>query len=922
VTDPLPSRMLIVGLGGIGADTVRALRAMASAEPPDRFVWHLIDTDANHPRDPDVGVTLLWLAGPAMANLGRIAFERPDTHGWFPLWMADRAAREAHYWRVGARLAFAEAMQRPETLLRLEADVDRLCQRPSTPGVAGPPAVVLVGSLAGATSSGIALQTALYLRHAVADRLGVDPGLVPVHGLFLLPEALVATGLLPPNIAEVARARAYATVKEIAGIDAALAGTVDQEIRLEYLPGRGATPVTHRPFRSVYVVDQPSHLEGALGSIPEHLAFALQALLARVGGAVNASRRGDPSGDPDHGGHERSTTFATIASARLEFPRKAVAWYVAERWVHEDVDAAWLSLERAFEEQLEAYEHDVFADAVPEPPTHATAFASLLASEDDEGPRGALLRRVRRQVGVPATTGRERNGSRAGAWLDALQRRLEEVAEAQPGPWRRPTPDELADRATVWAAIDRSERDLTRWRGAIRDRARAAAATVADAALAYDLDDGVLERGTDAFRLPYWLFDDEGILHPLAVRHLAYAAQELLGARLTRLRGDVELLERELDAYEHAYDDVTTPERVETALDRLSGALSQPAITRLFRDDLAQFTEAYDAGSARHAATLRVYERAMHQLSALERVARGVEGLAHAWERAFAQLRLGGDRLRHASRAAEGAHERSLDPFVRYVHADEAAKRRLYEACRERADRVDARQAEADTVRAVYRGLAHPWDRHPPAAVLLEGLQAAVLRALGASDSGEDGAHGEEDGARGEDGTRRVDAPDASGGPIPLDVLEALARDAGTLGVDADEHLRQRIRDLTEAVTAASPRGTTESAGLTLLAHSTVATRLPQEVGVGDVVALGTISRQLVVAVATFELPTVASAGPFAPASSRGPAGRYRAAYDAVRREHDDSPFGPSEASSRLHLDPQWLHGLPDLGEGPTGTDR
>ena len=908
-------RVLIVGLGGIGGNSVRALRTMGSGALPDRFVWHLIDPDADHPHDPDVGVTLLSLAGPAMANLERIAFERPETRRWFPLWQADGAARDAHHWRVGARLAFAEALQHPETLLRLEADVDRLCQPPSNPGAAGSPTVVLVGSLAGATGSGIALQTALYLRHAVADRLGVDPGFVPVHGVFLLPEALIATGLLAPHTAELARARAYATIKEIAGIDATLARAVDHVIRLEHLPGQGATPVTHRPFHAVHVVDQPSHLKGATSSIHDHLALALQALLARVTGAEAAGSRVDPSGMPGHGGPEPTTVLGTIAVARLEFPRDAVARYVAQRWTHEDVVAAWLALERAFEEQLEAYEHDVVTDGIPEPPSYATAFASLLESEDDEGPRGALLRRVRRQLGVAATAGREASASRAGAWLEAVKRRLDEVVEAQPEPWRRPTADELADRATVWDAIDRSERDLARWRRDVPERTRDAARRFADEALAYALDDGVLARCAEELRLPYWFFDDEGPLHPLAIRHLVYEAQEILGARLTRLRSDVDLLGHELETYEHAFDDVTTPERVETALDRLTSALSQPALTRLFRDDLGRFTAAYDASSARHATMLRAYERAMHHLAAQERVARGVEALAHAWETVFARLRVDGDRLGHASRAAERAHERSLDPFVRYVLASEGAKRRLYEACRERADRVDDRQAEAATVRAVYRKLAHPWASDPPALVLLVGLQDAVLRALDVTECSEDGI-GEVDGAG------KVDAAGARGAPLPHDVLEALARDAGTLGIDADEHVRHCIRDLAEAVAAACPNATSDAADLTLLAHPTVATRLPGEVGVGHVRALGTIARHLVVAVATFDSSNVTPVGHFAPASPCGPTGRYRAAYDAVRREHEDSGFGPSRAASRLHLDPAWLHGMPDLGERPTDTDR
>lgn len=684
---------LLVGVGGTGCDIADRVYAMArqhAALASNRINILGFDTDDNDlRRHRHLSERQLIRTSTATTVFQLLCTQHERIESWFvPESELTAEIRQmslltgAGQLRILSRLAFQTALADPGVDADIDNALNGLATHDGQTAFRGHVNVLIVGSLAGGTGSGMFLQTALLLNRKLRDK-GFHP---ETRGLFLLPDIFVQAARLPVRQIASVKANGYAALRELNALILQTADRSPLPVRFEYLPGQEPT-LDEPPFASVTLLDYENLHGGNLGhnlrAYQETAARAAYILLfTPIGGRLEAVVVNEVRQRLAAAAQDSLNCFAGVGVGAVVYPREPMLDYLTLRFGQKLLEGDWLELDYAFDREQANYHQRVNRGETDlTPPQRAASYCRNLHQKAQE--RVRFFRDLYGNVEQPradddptAPTGQPQYE----AYLDALAAQLksrfwssQETLTAL-RQRERLAGDSLGERDDLVNDVRRLERERRRFWAAVET-----ALEEVPLSLFYNLVLGGDGRGPDewtAYHLQTYV--RKGNPHPVQVRYFLYKALEALKRRGADL--DEARQRQALAALEQTerFDDAKTPDRIESAIERAI-QIAESNWPLWFDRQFKNFANDYRDYFNGYIQVLRDYaERALLR-RAFERLEQHLRGFVEVLERFFNELAALRDELQQDINRAEGAHQpgSGATDGNRYVFAGPAAKRLL-----------------------------------------------------------------------------------------------------------------------------------------------------------------------------------------------------------------------------------------------------
>lgn len=356
---------LIVGLGGIGGNVVQRLSDRIKKEGVTDVELVVMDTDVNdlrrvnedYPGVYTVQTSPKGTVGKALDH-NRYALEK-----WFPIndGLTGKPFSEgAGQVRAVSRLAFDHAVEQGlmENLEKAIAKLHGLTGNVMRQEMR----IVIVGSIAGGTGSGLVLPAAMYIRNFLITRYQDSSAII--RGFFLEPDVVFGR-LLDENERNTQRANAYAALRELnAFFRKEHSG---DGVRYRHVvfnapqPGLGERVDYPNilPYNYVFLMDalneKGDSLTDALGrydleAYKQHAADCIYAMsLSPVSARTNSSEDNMIRAVAASGGLSR---YCGAGSSCLEYPKEVVQRYIALNWADQNISGEWLEIDEEYDRMV------------------------------------------------------------------------------------------------------------------------------------------------------------------------------------------------------------------------------------------------------------------------------------------------------------------------------------------------------------------------------------------------------------------------------------------------------------------------------------------------------------------------------------------------------------------------------------------
>ena len=356
---------LIVGLGGIGGNVVQRLSDRIKKEGVTDVELVVMDTDVNdlrrfredYPNVYTVQTSPKGTVGKALDH-NRYALEQ-----WFPVndGLTGKPFTEgAGQVRAVSRLAFDHAVEQGQ-MENLEKAIAKLH------GLTGnimrqEMRIILVGSIAGGTGSGLVLPAAMYIRNFLITRYQDSSAII--RGFFLEPDVVFGR-LLDENERNTQRANAYAALRELnAFFRKEHSGESDRYKHVVFnapQPGLGERVDYPNilPYNYVFLMDalneKGDSLTDAMGrydldAYKQHAADCIYAMaLSPLSARSNSSEDNMIRAVAASGGMSR---YCGAGSSCLEYPKDVVQRYIALNWAEQNISGEWLEIDEEYERMV------------------------------------------------------------------------------------------------------------------------------------------------------------------------------------------------------------------------------------------------------------------------------------------------------------------------------------------------------------------------------------------------------------------------------------------------------------------------------------------------------------------------------------------------------------------------------------------
>lgn len=713
---------LLVGVGGTGikiAEKVFARTAASGAALRDRLDIIGLDTDENELRAMRRLERRQTIQISTQDRVDALLDKNPDVEAdWFgprqrlpyeilKMSLVDGAAQI----RLLTRLAFTHMTRSNEVQQRLGDAIARIAAANSRTPFKGTLNIMLCGSLAGATGSGLFLPVALLVEQLCRERSIT----AEVRGLFLLPDIYVRGGSMPSGQIENVHANSYAALKELNAINL-LAGErgAYTSFRFAYVPGARIEPGMF-PFKAVTLIDYENTRGSNLGrTLDNYLEMASRAayllLFTPVGQQEAAGSTNDQRARAIAAAAGTTNLYSGVGVSAIVYPAHEIADYLTLRLALDNLEGDWLRLDDAFFERQRRFEEQ-------------RAAGNLSARRPEQGPAFLEdLEQLGRKDRIPffaeihanlhprirnAQDQTEETVPRFEAYVAALE------AEVIDRFWSRERPREARERRPIDAAHLKNMTSLV-------DVVRSLEMTMDDDLREIDAvlvngpeddfanilttGDSLAEGEWAPHHLQYHII--RGGPHLVEVRAFLYGLARTIAARRASLDPTAE--RRRLFTQANVFDaerggtpaERGTPKTLEQARD----VAGRNLFARLLKGGADEFQDSYTAYYNASLGQLRRYAEAEIRLRVLDRLATEVAGLERHFAGLFVELRTLFDRLRDKARQLENAHTseaRTTDGNV-FVAADPAAKVAVWDDLRTRAAGL---RLEADANRALARGV-------------------------------------------------------------------------------------------------------------------------------------------------------------------------------------------------------------------------
>ena len=684
---------LLVGIGGTGCEIavkVYALAEEAGVTGSQRIAILGFDTDVN-----DIErlrhlshCQLIRTSTPATVFQLLASSRREQIQDWFvpdedltaeirQMSLMDGAGQI----RMLSRLAFQKALEDSRITADIHNVLRALAIHDNRRRFEGQVNVMLAGSLAGGTGSGMFLQTALLLGRQLRE-LGMAP---EVRGLFLLPDIFVNAARLPSDQLAVVKANGYSALQELNAVLLQTAGRSPAPVRFAWLPGLELEP-DGLPLKSVALMDYENEVGGNLGrnfegykDMAARAAYTL--LFTPIGGQHGAVAVNDVRARMGAAASGDMNYYAGIGVGAVVYPQDRIQDYLALRFGLHLLEGDWLKLDQRYREELDSYHRRVNnGETQLKAPVRAESYIRHLDQLARE--RVLFFRQIYAQV-HPETTdayGDTRVTPQYVTYLEALESRLQQAFwSSSPGLARAARRQDLAgdaltEKAALLNDVRARDQELRQDRQAIEEALEQAP---------YDLftslvlgADELGDKGWQDYHLqPYLLKDNP---HLVQVRYFLYQTLAELKRRHAGLDDDRK--RQALDALPNkTFDDPDTVE-IERALDRASRIAESPLPAWLDRR-FNKFTDDY-RGYYNHSLRLqRAYGEEALGRRCYDLLEQHIRSLLDLLERFFGELALLRDELRQEANLAEEAHQigAGIADGNRYVFASRDAKQALWE---------------------------------------------------------------------------------------------------------------------------------------------------------------------------------------------------------------------------------------------------
>ena len=346
---------LIVGLGGKGIQIIELIAHRAAEEGLTDVEFVVMDTDVNdlrrvqrdHPNIHTIQTSPKGTVGAALDT-------NPEAKdNWFPLnagLMGKPFTEGAGQVRAVSRLAFDHAVEEGH-MRELEVAIENLR------GLSGKTLrqemrVMITGSIAGGTGSGIILPVAMFIRNYLITRYQDDSAII--RGYFLEPDTLFDV-IKDEEERNSLRCNAYATIREL---DAFFRKEYSGESReFSHVVFNAPQPgMTERldypnilPFHYVFLMDainaQGERLPNSQAYV-DHIADVIFAqTLSQASSKSNSAEDNVIRKLSASGGRAR---YCGAGCSYLEYPVKAVQRYIGLTWAANSISQEWMEIDRDF----------------------------------------------------------------------------------------------------------------------------------------------------------------------------------------------------------------------------------------------------------------------------------------------------------------------------------------------------------------------------------------------------------------------------------------------------------------------------------------------------------------------------------------------------------------------------------------------
>ena len=730
---------IVVGVGGIGcwiADRVYAMAHESGAADNNRIVILGFDTDAN-----DLGelghLKREHLIRTSTADTVFTVLDRRENaiESWFvPQEELTADIRQmtlldgAGAIRMLSRLAFEEAMRDQAISQKLTSAVGAIATQNNRDAFPGQVNVLLLGSVAGGTGSGMFLQTALVLADTLRQ-MGVTP---EMRGLFLLPDIVVNAARIATDQVLGVRANAYAALKELNAISRQTqgldpGGSQARPVEFNYVQGRQLA-LDGRPFASLVLLDYEQQLGSHLGhnfdayrELAARAAYTL--LFTPIGGKFQSHAVNDIR--VKHGGaaQGQDNRFAGIGVAALVYPQEHMLDYLCLRLGLATLEGDWLRLDHAFREELVRFQARVGnGEANLEKPVQGDFYPRQLEQLANTE-RVRFFQDIYRRVYVSKEDqqGRQREEVRFCTYLDALEKHLLDAfwssdLDLKTARGREDLgADALTDKDALAADVGQFERHLRMDLEAVE---RGLAATVQNLFYTSVLGAATLaEAQWQDYHLESYML--RGGPHLVEVRYFLYKLRAELGTRAKGLKDGArrKAITRQLGAF----DDPQTA-GVETA-GGIAAALAQRKLPDFVDRRFSRFGRDYREHYNLMQGMIRDLGREGTLRQVYDLLDRYLGRLLEVLERFFADLGgLAADLALERNRLeAEHGQAAGLANTNRYCFADARAKQAQWDELRARLDsaatqdqKVNAALTQALIERFREEGRPNRWQVLPP----------------------------------------------------------------------------------------------------------------------------------------------------------------------------------------------------------------
>ena len=542
---------LIVGIGGAGTKIATRVMDRVGGRKTENLEFVVVDTDANelgemkrkYPTLKTVQTSPNMTVGDYLEYHNSYA---RDT--WFPRSnvLRSKAFTEgAGQVRAISRLAF-EAAIKNGALTPVE-DAFRELQGLSADSMNQAIRVIVTGSLAGGTGSGLVLPMGLYLRDYVVRNLSVSGSVV--RGYFLLPEVWGNT-VLKQNEQQKhnMRSNAYAAIRELDafmrkgdGFDLSDYAAVDFDI-----PRTGSAERTQygaiRPYDFCFLMDAQNINGKVLDDLEAYLDYAADAIYAQAISPM--SRRSNSSEDNvirEICGSNGRSRYCAAGVSVLEYPFADVRDYVALHWAKRSISQQWLEIDDMYEQAV------IDADARGEDaPSLATFYVDHVNQFAEQGGDKIfytqLLKQTKKRIKKENDVVEEKN--KVDLYLAELKKYADrqafsnyEIKAAQRDAKDKPelkgdSGDVAARRKKYIRLVSTYIRNVENYHEAVQERL-GSTAQAARSLFAVSDPSTIARRAisNEEHYLEYWLAADKGavdktgecaMIHPNAIRYFLY----------------------------------------------------------------------------------------------------------------------------------------------------------------------------------------------------------------------------------------------------------------------------------------------------------------------------------------------------------------------------------------------------------------